>query len=480
MAGIGFELKKLYKKEGMLAKLKGHFFSIFVTIGPILISVLLIVSLQVILRSIGIKRSEIDLLQATIMYSFIGGVIITSGYSMLLSRYLSDRLYINRKEDMLPALYGSIAVIVTIMGIVGLLFYWNSPLDLVYKMFAYILFVELGLQIVISVFVSAIKDYRKVSYSFVIGTIFGFIVAYSLLSYTNLRDILAVLIALDAGLLLIILLLIYEVKRFFKVKSNLYYAFIGYFENIRLIFLTNMLYISSLYIHNYMFWRYSDLSYTLAETYTYAPLYDVPAAFAFLSLTPTLVMFVVKVETAFFEKYRNLFYLINHNASYDDIKYSKEELLNVTGKELQYMMEIQLFFSIAFIIVGSLFLPNIGFTNRMVALFIVQVLSYYCMIISFVIMTIMLYYDYQVGAVTLAATLFVGVGIFSRISIIFGDVFYGFGFLFGSFTTLVLGLFILNRYLKDLEYRVFCDQVVWMDKAPGRLKRFIAKIEGEE
>ncbi len=73
-------------------------------------------------------------------------------------------------------------------------------------------------------------------------------------------------------------------------------------------------------------------SISIADTYVYAPSYDIPAAFAFLSLTPTLVMFVVKVETAFFEKYRSLFYLINHNASYNDIAYSKEEVLNVTNK----------------------------------------------------------------------------------------------------------------------------------------------------
>ncbi len=479
MAGIGFELKKLYKKEGILAKLQGHFFSIFVTIGPLLISVLLIVSLQFVLRNIGIKRTEIDLLQATIMYSFIGGVVLTSGYSMLLSRYLSDRLYMERNQDILPALYGSIAVIVMIMGIIGFLFYWRSPLDFVYKIFAYILFVELGLQIIISVFVSAIKDYRKVSYSFVGGAVVGIGIGYVLLNFTELRSILAVLIAIDASLLLIVLSLLYEVKRFFRIKSNLYYSFLGYFENAGLIFLTNLFYISSLYIHNYMFWRYSDYSYTIAQTYTFAPYYDVPAAFAFLSLTPTLVMFVVKVETAFFEKYRNLFYLINHNASYDDIRYSKEELLNVTGKELQYMMEIQLFFSITFIIIGSLFLPNIGFTSRMVGLFIVQVLSYYCVITSFVVMTIMLYYDYQVGAATLAAYLFISVGVFSKISIELGEVFYGMGFLLGGITTLVLGLFILNRYLKDLEYRIFCDQVVWKNKAPGPLMRMLSKIDGE-
>jgi len=478
MAGIGFELKKLYQKEGLLAKLKGHFFSIFVTIGPILISVVLIISLHFLLRAIGMTRAEIELIQGTIMYSFIGGVIFTSGYSMLLSRYLSDRLYMEKQEDVLPALYGSITVMIIIMGIAGALFYWRSPLDIVYKIGAYILFIELGLQIVISVFVSAIKDFRKVSYSFLTGTLMGFLIGYVLFNFTTINPVVSVLVALDLGLFIIVILLMYEVKRFFNEKSNLYYDFLGYFENVWPIFLTNLFYISSLYVHSFMFWRFSNLSISIADTYVYAPSYDIPAAFAFLSLTPTLVMFVVKVETAFFGKYRNLFYLINHNASYNDIAYSKEEVLNVTTKEVQYMMEIQLFFSIIFIVLGSIFLPNIGFTGPMIALFVILVMGYYCVITSFVIMTVMLYYDHEKGALTLAGFLFFSVATLTRISIALGESYYGIGFFLGGFLTLVLGFVLLNRYLSDIEYRVFCDQVVWVEKEDGPIRRAIKRLEG--
>ncbi len=227
------------------------------------------------------------------------------------------------------------------------------------------------------------------------------------------------------------------------------------------------------------FWRFSDFSISIADTYVYAPSYDIPAAFAFLSLTPTLVMFVVKVETAFFEKYRSLFYLINHNASYNDIAYSKEEVLNVTTKEVQYMMEIQLFFSIIFIVLGSIFLPNIGFTSQMIALYVILVMGYYCVVTSFVIMTVMLYYDHEMGALTLAGFLFFSVAILTRISIILGESYYGIGFFLGGFLTLVLGFVLLNRYLSDLEYRVFCDQVVWVEKEDGPIRRAVKRYKEE-
>ncbi len=96
-------------------------------------------------------------------------------------------------------------------------------------------------------------------------------------------------------------------------------------------------------------------------------------------------------------------------------------------------MEIQLFFSIIFIVLGSIFLPNIGFTSQMIALYVILVMGYYCVVTSFVIMTVMLYYDHEMGALTLAGFLFFSVAILTRISIILGESYYGIGFFLGGF-----------------------------------------------
>ena len=49
MAGIGFELKKIYKKNTVAAHIKGGFYSVFVTIGHVLITigVLMVVNLAI-------------------------------------------------------------------------------------------------------------------------------------------------------------------------------------------------------------------------------------------------------------------------------------------------------------------------------------------------------------------------------------------------------------------------------------------------
>ncbi|WP_432402840.1 exopolysaccharide Pel transporter PelG [Wukongibacter sp. M2B1] len=476
MAGIGFELKKLFKNRGLMANVRAYLYSIFVTVGPIVISVVVITLLQFLLKNIGIERYKREVLQATIMYSFIFSVIFVSGYCMMLSRYLSDRLYLGKKEDVLPALYGSLSIILIISGIIGFVFYYRSPLNTIYKFFAYLLFVELIIEMVLSVYISAVKDYKRVAYSFLYGTLLAIMTGYILMTYTILDKILSVLIAFDLCILVVIILLAYEIQKYFREKSTLYFNFIKYFSDFYLIFCTNIFYTVGLYAHNFVFWGLPEMNHIVENTYVYAPSYDIPSFYAFLSIIPTMVMFVVKVETAFYEKYRNYFYLINNGACYEDIEVAKNEMKNVIFKELVYIMEIQLFFSIGFMILGIKLLPFIGFTSNMIDMYNILVLGYYCVIIMFVIMTILLYYDNKRNACLVALNFMITSFLFTFITINIAESYYGLGFFIAGLVSVIFAIVQLIVYFNNIEYNIFCVQVSWKEKSGGFLSELIDRI----
>ena len=175
MAGIGFELKKLFKKEGIFNGLKASVYSTIVTIGPTLISIALIISFNMLLKFFGVSVIKRDLFQVTLMYSFVFAFILTSGYSMVLSRYIADKIFVKDYEDIRASLYGSIVTIVGIGSIVGSIFYWKSDLPLLYKLFAYSLFIENIIQIVLSTYVTALKNVKVIVLGFVISFIISII-----------------------------------------------------------------------------------------------------------------------------------------------------------------------------------------------------------------------------------------------------------------------------------------------------------------
>lgn len=397
---------------------------------------------------------------------------------MMLSRYLADRLYIKKESDILPSLYGALAGILVFSVAIGLLFYWRSPLNLLYRGFAYLLFIQLVIEMVLAVYITAVKNYRRIAYSFLYGALLAFAAGYVLITRAVVETNTAVLIAFNICIFIVILSFAYEIKRHFPLSNNWYFAFIKYLSNARLILFTNLFFTTGLYAHNFVFWGYSNLRHTVAQTYIYAPLYDIPAFYAFLSIMPTMVMFVVKLETAFFEKYRSYFALINNGACYEDIEMAKQEMKKTLFKELIYIMQYQLFFSIVFIILGLKFLPLIGFTLAMIDTYNIAVLGFYCVIMMFVIMTVLLYFDNQKGACGVTLFFAVSSALFTWVGLRITGVNNGLGFFTAGLSSLVLALLILLENVRNIDYHVFCVQVAWKQREDGWLERAVDRIGG--
>ncbi len=456
MAGIGFQLRKLYEKEGVIPKLKAHLYSTFVTVGPIILSIIVITFLQTILRRVGVDRGRMVELQLTIMYSFVFSVIVASGYCMLLSRYLSDKFYNNEVEDILPSLYGAISVILLIAGPIGAYFYYDSTLPVDHRFFGYVLFIELVIEMVLAVYISALDEYKRVSFSFLYGTITGIVAYYVLVVFVKYDYIVSVLIAFSITIGVVDSLLLMEIRKHFINKSNKYFNFLKYYTKFYLIFFINFFYTVGLYAHDFAFWTHDVLRHHVAETFIYAPYYDFPAFYAFISAIPTLIIFVVKVETDFFEQYTNYFTMINKGACYEDIEVAKKKMSLTIYQNIVYIMQMQLFFSLVGIIVGMLFLPIAGFTSEMVTIYSLSVIGFYFTIIMFVVMTMILYFDDKKSGLIISGHFVIGSFVYSYITTLLGPAFYGLGFICAGAISLVIAFHRLDKYLKEIDYRIFC------------------------
>lgn len=138
MAGIGFELKKLFQQRSLFRALQGFSHGTLVSVGPMLISIIMLLCIGKILKAAQVPVRERELLVASIMYAYIFSMIIVSGLTMLVTRYIADKLYVNRREDILSSLAGVLAVGLLLAGTLGALFYFRSPLPWSFKLPAYI------------------------------------------------------------------------------------------------------------------------------------------------------------------------------------------------------------------------------------------------------------------------------------------------------------------------------------------------------
>lgn len=475
MAGIGFELKKLFRRNSFLLSIRGYAYAAFVTVGPILLCIGVLTVLKELLEYMMVSYMERQLFLAAVMYAFIFSLMIVSGFAMMLSRYVSDKIYKEEYEDILPSLYGAICLCTFLGGIAGILFYWHSPLSLAFKYGSYIVYMELIILFLLMVYVSAIKDYKKIVYGFLYGTLTIIVCAYVFIAHLRMKEIEGVLYAMDIGFFVTIIFIMRGVQRFFNTKSKKYFDFLICFQEKPRLFLINFFYTTGIYIHNILFWQ-SDLGITVGDTFIAAPLYDISTFYAVLTILPATVIFVVKVETTFYDKYQQYFEAIVGGGGLHDIETAKKHMSEVLERELIFLMEIQLLISVAAIVIGVGILPVMGISGLGLEIFNFLTLGYYTTAMMFMIMTVLLYYDDQKGALWISFVFLVLNTVLTYVSILLGENYYGVGTIAAGAVSLLISILRLKYLLKNIDYRVFCSQPIITRPNNSRFARFVRRL----
>ena len=118
MAGIGFELKKLFAKKGVLNSAKAYGYAAVICTGPMLLGVLLLLGIMALCTFFAVGLHTRELLICMITYTLLASVTVSSFFSMAVTRYVADMLFEEKNQAVLPAFWGS-TVIMLMVGSVG-------------------------------------------------------------------------------------------------------------------------------------------------------------------------------------------------------------------------------------------------------------------------------------------------------------------------------------------------------------------------
>ena len=457
MAGIGFELKKLFNKKGYISNISAYFFSTLITVGPMLICICMILFSKIYLNFIGETNQQFELLMATMVYCFIFSMILTGGFVFILSRYISDCLFTRRTEKILPSFYGAIVIVTLLSGIIGIVFLRNSPLSMGYKLIAYLLFVELSILWVQTVYLSTLKDYARILRGFLVAAAITMLFSVLLTQFTSYSSISCILLSLTISFAYMNLSFGVFIRGFYPEFEAGMFEFVEYFKKYTSLFLIGLFMTGAVYVHNFIFWASEDGVLT-GGTFISCPTYDIPVFFSILTIIPAMVIFVVTVETNFYNKYRLYYSAILNGGTISEIKLAKTEMIDVLRHEIAYIMEVQLFASFISIALGMKLLPRIGFTETAINLFSMLTLGSFVYVIMYILVLLMLYFDDKKGALLASCTFLVCNLVFTLISLELGSNYYGTGYFAAGFVALLVGLGRFSYFINSIDYYTFCKQ----------------------
>lgn len=460
MAGIGFELKKLFNKKSAAGYFSACSYTSFVTTGPFMLIVGMVLGIQLLYSYYETAYLDMQLYTASVIYCFVFSHIITSGFSMLITRYIADRLYVKAYDDITASLYGMCAIAVLVGSLLGGIWFWLAELSLLLEFATYIFFTLLMVMWIQVVYLTAIKDYKLIMRSYLIGVIIALGGVWLVLQQSGLPLVSCTLLCMDLGLLIINILLLCNIRAFFPKASNDYFAFLDYFATHYSLFWINFTYTLGLYIPNIIFWQ-SELQMVIANTYVCAPQYDVATFYGLLSIMPIMVMFIVSTEVHFYDKYARYFMYVTEKGNFKQIDESRKELFNVMWSEIRNIIEFQLVFTLIFLALGNSLLPKVGLDYYSIGMYNLILLGAYAAGVMQILTILMLYFEDRRGTLRVCSLFLFSNIVLSCLSLMIGSVAYGFGFFLASFITLMVALRRIDYLSKHIDYFVFCSMPVF-------------------
>ena len=469
MAGIGVRLNRIYNKKTIMTTLVGAGYSTVITVLPMFLVIGAIMLMDKLLGVSDLVYSTRELYSSTVLYMFIFALVTEAPFNAVLSRYLSDVIYEETYDDILPCYYIGLLMNLGLSCLLGIPFcIWEFVVGKVNLQFVFAGFC--GYIIVVIVFYSMLylsicKVYTKITWFFIFGMVTT-VLSSLLMVYVFRMDItFSMLLALDLGFLLIASLEWAQIKSYFRKSSKKYKAVFVYMKKYWQLVVTNSLFMLALYSHNFVFWT-SDLKMVVANSFVSAPSYDLASCMGMFTNISATIVFVSRIEMKFNEKYKGYSEAVIGGRGMD-IANAKKRMFHQLTAELIQLTRIQFVISVIIYFLVIIFLPRFGYGGQVMQIYPCLAVGYFIWFILNAAIIFQYYYSDLTGAVVTGFCTLVATIIGSIVAKDLPEMWYGLGFVFGAVVGWTVAYFRLRTIEKTLDEHIFCNGNI-MKKANGK------------
>ena len=458
MAGIGVKLNRIYHKNTITTNIVGFFYSTVVTIAPVLVVIINLMLMQKVLKFNTVRFIDREIFSCTVLYVFIFSLLTTSPFNAVLSRYMSDVIFEERYEDVLPCHRVGLLTNICFSCLFAIPFcFWEhlmGGVPIYYVFTGYCCFVSLVMVFYNMLYLSICKEYRLISLYFLIGMVTSFLLSVFLRYVCKVSITYSMLLALAVGFFLTAVLEWAKIHQFFPDNSEEYRRVFTYFRRYWQLILINFLYTLGLFIHNFVFWG-TDMAMHLVRTFVCNQPYDMATCLAMFTNISASVIFISRVEMYFHERYRAYADAVFGGRGID-IRNTRKRMFRQLGSELMTLVRLQFIVSVFIYLIFVIFLPRMGYAGLVMRIYPMVAAGYFTLFLMYSEIIFLYYFEDLNGAVLTAVSFCAGTFLASLIAVHFSPIFYGFGVWVGSLTGFVVAYRRLWWMERHLDEHMFC------------------------
>ncbi len=337
MAGIGFRLKRLIVEDSSTGWLRAHLYGAVLSAGPWLLSICTLGTLALFSRDL-IGEAAHARFQAIVVYTYTFSLITTGAAHMVVTRHLADELYVGRLGTLVVSYRFTVGWTALAHLVLGGLFYALAPgLDPGLRLFGVMLLVVVSCTWMVMIYLGAAQDYASVVTAFFAGNVVSLVAALALGHWVGLSGHLGGFLLGQAGILFVLCARVERELAAVRAPEtvDLTSAFVRYPDLIA----AGLLYNAAIAVDRIAFWI-APTGRTIAGWF-HASLYDTPIFLCYLSVVPSLAIFLVSVETDFYDRYREYYGVATKHGTLQQVLEAKRAMTACLREGLRRMLVVQ-------------------------------------------------------------------------------------------------------------------------------------------
>ena len=488
MAGVGFQLRRLARQDTISSMVAAAGHAAVIAAGPWLFTIFALATITFVAEQIA-GRAVLANFRAIIIYAFATSLVMAAPVTIVATRLVGDALWLRRPEDVRGLLLGSYVVALPpiLAGVLAEVLLLGLESDTAMALAGASMLVALIW--VALAFCGAVRDYRGVTLSFLIGLTIALAatVGVSIAGFSAV----GMAWAFTSGLTATLFGLTSRVFATFPhapgdLAASLRSIAAGS-KTYRRLMVGSLLGTAGVWADKVVFWLSLEGS-RLENGLLHAPAYDSTMFIASLVIVPALSSFLLSLETGFFDRYQQYFSTVANHGTLGQIEAARVRLQRYTLEHLTLITVSLAGLAAIVILTAPIIIDALGLQFRQIAILRYGALGSVFHFVFIAATSVLLFFDRRRRYLILQVLFLVLNGGFAMLSLRLGEDFYGTGYFAACLIAAAFAYRMAETTFGRLNFLTFLGnnpsivgtqgaRSAWLDAIMARLRRTLATPE---
>jgi uncharacterized membrane protein len=455
VAGIGFELRRLMRQDSLTNIARSYGYAGLVGSGPWVSSVGAMLMVGAATGGLAEGQRPVASFLHAVTCLTAASLVLTGPLQLMFTRFVSDRLYEERREAVLPNTLGALTVTTLVSGAAAGLalpaLSGLTPTARLLLLAAFVLACDAWLLVAL---MTGLKAYGRVLAAFCGANAIG--AAGSLLLAGHGLEGLLVGWLLGQSVLTFSLLALVTLE--YGAERLVAWDFLNPAFAKYDLAAAGLLWNAGIWVDKLLFWLHPATSAPVLGPLRHSLIYDLPAFLAYLTVVPGMSVFLMRMETDFFEQFQLFFGAVRGGGTLADLRRSKEGMVLAVRMGLWDIAKVQGLTLVAALASADALLSALGLPAIHRPLLNVDLAGVALQVVLVALVGVLFHLDKRRGALAVVALFALANALLTAWSLRLGPAFYGYGTAVAALVASLPALALVDRALARLEFDTFMGQ----------------------